>query len=84
MGTMPEWVHEPTGSEAVEDRVGLESPPVVALDIGGTKLAVGVLSADGTLRSFLSEPTWREQGPERALRRLFDMGHRALAEAGVA
>jgi glucokinase len=84
MGTMPDWVHESAGSEAVEDRVGLEAPPVVALDIGGTKLAVGILSADGTLQSFLVEPTRREQGPERALRRLFDMGHRALAQAGIA
>lgn len=60
-----------------------ESPPVVALDIGGTKLAVGVLSADGALASFLVEPTRREEGPDRTLRRLFDMGHRALAEAGI-
>ncbi|GAB3038385.1 ROK family protein [Parafrigoribacterium mesophilum] len=60
-----------------------ERKPVLALDIGGTKLAVGVLAPDGTLRSFIVEPTHREQGPAPVLRRLFGMGHRAVAEAGL-
>jgi glucokinase len=63
--------------------VELEGEPVLALDIGGTKLAVGVLGSDGALRSFLAGPTRREQGPRPVLRRLFDMGHRAVAEAGL-
>src|SRR4051794_37201074 len=61
----------------------LEGEPVLAFDIGGTKLAVGVLGSDGALRSFLVEPTRREQGPRRVLGRLFGMGPRAVAEAGL-
>lgn len=58
-------------------------PPVVALDIGGTKLAVAVVYPDGTLSSFLVEPTRREEGATRTLRRLFDLGHRAIAESAL-
>jgi glucokinase len=70
-------------AQVVEDSVESEGKPVLALDIGGTKLAVGVLNPRGALRSFITEPTRREQGPDAVLRRLFDMGHRAVAEAGL-
>ncbi len=58
-------------------------PPVLALDIGGTKLAVGVVEADGSVHGLVIEPTRREEGATRTLRRLFDMGHRALSDAGL-
>lgn len=57
--------------------------PVLGLDIGGTKLAVGVVTADGAVHGGLVEPTRREQGPRRVLQRLFALGHRAVADAGL-
>ncbi|NUW44180.1 ROK family protein [Nonomuraea rhodomycinica] len=59
-----------------------EPPPVLALDIGGTKLAVGVVTPDGRVHGWQSAPTRREEGPEAVLTRLFDLGRKAVAEAG--
>lgn len=56
--------------------------PVLALDIGGTKLAAGVVDANGRVHSFVVEPTHRE-GPDEALPRLFELGRRAVADSGV-
>ncbi|TWD81237.1 glucokinase [Kribbella amoyensis] len=57
--------------------------PVLALDVGGTKLAAGVVSAEGTLlSSFRSAETPLAAGPEAAISRLVDLGEKALAEAG--
>ncbi|MCK2217175.1 ROK family protein [Actinomadura sp. ATCC 31491] len=58
-------------------------PPVLALDIGGTKLAVGVVTGDGAIHGWQSAPTRREEGPEAVLTRLFDLGRKAVAEAGL-
>jgi glucokinase len=55
--------------------------PVLALDIGGTKLAAGVVDADGGVHSFLAEPSRAHEGPDAALPRLFDLGRRAVAES---
>lgn len=59
-----------------------EQGPVLGLDIGGTKLAVGVVTPDGATHGFIVEPTpkgdWRV-----AVRQLFDMGRRAIARAGL-
>lgn len=57
--------------------------PVLALDIGGTKLAVAMVSADGRSHSFLSEPTRKERGPDGVIAHLFEMGHRSTAAAGM-
>ncbi|MEW9549131.1 ROK family protein [Nonomuraea sp. NPDC050783] len=58
-------------------------PPVLALDIGGTKLAVGVVTGDGAVHGWQLAPTRREEGPEAVLTRLFDLGRKAVAEAGL-
>lgn len=58
-------------------------PPVLALDIGGTKLAVGVVTHDGSVHGLLVEPTHRDQGPGPVIQRLLDMGHRSVAAAGL-
>jgi glucokinase len=58
-------------------------PPVLALDIGGTKLAVGVVGGDGGVRSFLVEPSHADRGPDETLERLFELGRRAVTESGV-
>ncbi|MCM3658269.1 ROK family protein [Agromyces mediolanus] len=57
--------------------------PVLALDIGGTKLATAVILPDGTTVGFLSEPTRKERPADEVLRSLFDQGSRSMAAAGV-
>jgi glucokinase len=57
---------------------------VLGLDIGGTKIAAGVVGADGAVRGFVSAPTEAKRGPEDGIARLFDLGRRAVAESGVA
>jgi glucokinase len=59
-------------------------PPVLALDIGGTKLAAGVVTGDGRIHGWQVTPTRREEGPRRVLARLFDLGRKAVADAGLA
>ena len=56
---------------------------MLGLDIGGTKLAAGVLTHDGKVHAFRSVPTRREEGPERVIRRLFDLGRRVLDDSGL-
>ena len=63
--------------------VGRLRGPVLGLDIGGTKLAAGVVAPDGEVRGFVVAPAHAERGPDDGLARLFELGHRALAEAGV-
>ena len=57
--------------------------PVLGLDIGGTKLAAGVVDADGVVHSFAVEPSRAHEGPDAALPRLFDLGRRAVAESNL-
>lgn len=56
---------------------------VLALDIGGTKLAVAMMTPDGRTHGFLSEPTDKHRGPDAVIAHLFDMGHRSIAAAGL-
>jgi glucokinase len=57
---------------------------VLALDIGGTKLAVGVVTADGSVHGLVVQPTRPEAGPEAVISRLFAMGRDAIQSAGLA
>lgn len=59
------------------------SLPVLALDIGGTKLATAVVTPDGRTHGFLSEPTRKERGPDEVIAHLFDMGRRSMRAAGA-
>lgn len=56
---------------------------ILALDIGGTKLATAAFGLDGTVSGLLVEPTRREEGPSVIVARVFAMGRRSLALAGV-
>ncbi|MGP3938139.1 ROK family protein [Streptomyces sp. 6N106] len=56
---------------------------VLALDVGGTKLAAGVVRPDGEVLSFVTCPTDAAGGPDASLARLFDLGKHALDRAGV-
>jgi glucokinase len=57
--------------------------PVLAIDIGGTKLAVAVAARDGFLISSVQMPTPRDPDPERLWRALCGLIGQALASAGV-
>jgi glucokinase len=57
--------------------------PVLALDIGGTKLAVAVVTPDGRTHGAITEPTDKHRGPDAVIAHLFDMGHRSIAAAGL-
>ncbi|MFC4855256.1 ROK family protein [Actinophytocola glycyrrhizae] len=61
----------------------MRAPRVLALDIGGTKLAAGLVDATGRVRSFLVAPTPAADGPEPVLDVLFALGRKAVADAGV-
>jgi glucokinase len=56
---------------------------VLAFDIGGTKLAAGVVDAAGGVHSFAVVPTDAARGPEDGMRRLFELGRRVVDESGV-
>src|SRR3954454_7210285 len=55
--------------------------PVLGLDIGGTKLAAGVVDEEGVVHSFVVEPSRADEGPEPTLDRLFELGRRAVTES---
>ena len=52
--------------------------PVLGLDIGGTKMAAGVVAVDGRVDGFVVAPTDAERGPRDGLERLFALGQRAV------
>src|SRR5690242_12992180 len=56
---------------------------VLALDVGGTKLAAGVVARDGTVRSRQVAPSRVEEGPDAMIARHLEMGRAAVAESGV-
>jgi glucokinase len=75
-----------TGAPATTgvDGAGLDTPlAVLGLDIGGTKLAAGVVAGDGKVLSFTVTSTNAEEGPERGIERLFELGRKAVAESGL-
>jgi glucokinase len=56
---------------------------VLGLDIGGTKLAAGVVDRAGHALSFLVQPTGNGRDPGTILGELFALGRRAVADSGV-
>jgi glucokinase len=60
-----------------------QQQPVLALDVGGTKLAAGVVARDGTVQSFCQISTAVDEGPTAVAKRLLDLGEQAAAEAGL-
>jgi glucokinase len=63
--------------------VGSAGAHVLALDIGGTKIAAGVVGADGRTHSFLVEPSRTELGPDAVLADLFELGRRAVRASEI-
>lgn len=58
-------------------------PPVLALDVGGTKLAAAVVLPGGGLSGLSVEPTALSEGPEACIKRLMLLGERAVRAAGL-
>jgi glucokinase len=54
---------------------------VLGLDIGGTKLAAGVVSATGEVLAYQRTPSRIWEGPEAAIARLFALGRSVLEQA---
>ena len=61
-----------------------DGPSVLALDVGGTKLAAGVVFPDGSVQSFVQTETVVGEGPTAVLKRLLELGEQALADSGSA
>lgn len=59
------------------------SPCVLGIDIGGTKLAVGVFTPEGAKLAAARLPTQVGDGPDRVIRRLVGLCRRVVEEAGV-
>lgn len=57
---------------------------VLALDIGGTKLAVGVVDGDGRTSSVLVAATRPAEGKNAVISRLLALGDRAVTDSGAA
>jgi glucokinase len=60
-----------------------DPPLVLALDIGGTKLATAVVTPDGAPHGWQVAPTQRDEGPDAVLDRLFALGRRAVDAAAL-
>lgn len=56
---------------------------MLGLDIGGTKLAVGVVDGSGGVLALRIVPTRAGEGHAAVIARLFAIGHEVIAEAGV-
>jgi glucokinase len=68
---------------AVEREADAASPLALAFDVGGTKIAAGLVDEAGTVLSFGVEPTRAAEGPEAGLERLFALGRRVAEESGA-
>lgn len=60
-----------------------DTRPVLALDVGGTKLAAGVVRPDGAIVSFRQVPTRVYEGPVSTVERLLRLGQDVLDDAGT-
>jgi glucokinase len=56
---------------------------VLGLDVGGTKLAAGVVAGDGRTLSMEVAPSRVEEGPDAMIERHLELGRSAVATAGV-
>ena len=54
---------------------------VLGLDIGGTKIAAGVVDADGGVHGFVTAPS--DSDATSGVERLFELGRRSIAESGL-
>lgn len=57
--------------------------PVLAIDLGGTKIAAGLVSGDGELISQGYCLALADEGPEAVIKRLLSVAHQSLEQAGL-
>jgi glucokinase len=74
-------------TSAIDSDRGMEQARVddhvLALDIGGTKLAAGVVDRDGTVLAMRVEPSRVSEGPDVMIARHLELGREAVAASGV-
>ena len=81
-GSAPDGADRLDGAPGVAGD-GRTARPVLALDIGGTKLAVGVVTSDGRTHGLRIAPTRRERGPQAVIDQLFALGREAIEASGL-
>ena len=59
------------------------SGPILGIDIGGTKLALGLATPDGTLLAEARRPSAAEDGPEAVIGRILELARGVVEEAGI-
>jgi glucokinase len=69
-----------TGADA---RTVTGASRVLGIDVGGTKLAAGLVGPGGTVEGFRTIPAHAEQGPERMIERHLDLARAVVADAGI-
>lgn len=67
----------------VEECGGAVTTTVLAIDIGGTKLAAGIVDAGGAILARGEVPTLASEGPERVLHRIVRLAEDVLGKPGV-
>lgn len=72
-----------TGRNASPPAQWLPDDLVLGLDVGGTKIAAGVVRADGRVLSVKIAPSRRDEGPDGMIPRHLELGRAAVAAAGV-
>ncbi|WEV69211.1 ROK family protein [Bifidobacterium sp. ESL0775] len=63
-----------------QDRFDAHSSKILAFDIGGTKLAAGIVNESGECKNFTSIPTQREDGPKKVIPRLLKLGEQVMGD----
>ena len=57
--------------------------PILGIDIGGTKLAVGVVGPDGRMLAEARRPSGAADGPDAVIGRILEMARTTVAAAGL-
>ncbi len=57
--------------------------PILGIDIGGTKLAVGVATAEGRVLAEARRPSGAAEGPDAVIGRIVEMAREIVAEAEI-
>lgn len=61
----------------------MSNGPILGIDIGGTKLAVGVATAEGQLLAEARRPSGAADGPDAVIGRILEMARETIADAGL-
>ena len=57
--------------------------PILGIDIGGTKLAIGVATPDGRILAEARRPSQAEEGPDLMIDRIIELAREVVADAGL-